>query len=81
MFSSESEKYEKMRSIFIKLINIYLKVNKKIPRNLIIFASSLSKTDIVLFKEYFTDKAYEDLTKQLKDKISMTCILVSERAA
>ena len=78
VFALESEKYEKMRSIFIKLVSTYMKVNKKMPRNVIIFATSLSKTDTVLFKEYFTNKAYEDLTKEIKDKINMSCILVSD---
>lgn len=71
-----------MLSLTLKAVDAYLHRNKEVPSEVIIFNSSTSNDQIIMFQDYFIKPLKNKLEETYKDKsIAITLVMINVKSS
>jgi len=71
-----------MLSLTLKAVDAYLHRNKEVPSEVIIFNSSTSNDQIIMFQDYFIKPLKNKLEEAYKDKfIAITLVMINVKSS
>ena len=71
-----------MLSLTLKAVDAYLHRNKEVPSELIIFNSSTSNDQIIMFQDYFIKPLKNKMEEAYKDKfIAITLVMINVKSS
>jgi hypothetical protein len=71
-----------MLSLTLKAVDAYLHRNKEVPSEVIIFNSSTSNDQIIMFQDYFVKPLKNKLEEAYKDKfIAITLVMINVKTS